>query len=349
MTLLVVGNSLERTLPVAAVAAVASGERVTFTCEEYRDALAVTVEGTGLSGPAVIVPVPLDASIAADSFIFTAPPEEYETMLRPRAEQCAGKPVLLAPGGFGGVLANIMRFREWGLAVPHFAEVPGWLASGRLAGDRIDIVARKRNLAVAGASDGETAVALRHFGRYVPDLTGSDLVTTSLSNVNAIIHPPLAILNATRIENAEEWFYWDEGLTPGVHRLMEAVDRERMAVIQAVGGKPVSLSGLSMGPSGTADAYYTMMKSSPLFRRRRGPDTLASRFLTDDVPNGVAAFEQMAAALGLEHPALTAVRTLSEIILGRPLKADAAVVDAMVAYVKARKTAAARPAGGTAS
>lgn len=348
MTLLVVGNSIERTVPVAAVAAVVSGERVAFTCEEYHDELAVTVEGTGLSGPAVIVPVPLDASIAANSFIFTAPQEEYEKMLRPRAEHCAGKPVLLAPGGFGGVLANVARFREWGLAAPHFSEAPGWPAFGRLAGDRIDLTGRKRNLAIAGASDEETAFALEHFGRYLPEMVASDLITTSLSNVNAIIHPPLAILNATRIENAEEWFYWDEGLTPGVHRLMEAVDRERMAVIQAVGGKPASLSELSMGPSGTADAYYTMMKTSPGYRRRRGPDTLASRFLTDDVPNGVAAFEQMAAALGLEHPALTAVRTLSEIILGRPLKADPAVVDAMVAYVTARKAAAA-PRSGTVS
>lgn len=339
MTLLVVGNSLERTVPAAAMAAAVSGERVLFTCAEYRDELAVTVEGAGLSGPAVIVPVPLDSPVEADSYIMTAPPEDYERMFAAHRQLYAGKPVLLAPGGFGGVLANAARFREWGLAVPRFSEVPGWLAGAALDGDRVSFVLRKKDLPIAGLSDEETAFALEHFGRFIPEMVASDLITTSLTNINAIIHPPLAILNATRIENAEEWHYWDEGMTPGVHRLMEAVDAERMAVIAAVGGKPISLFGLSSkSPGGDqfGGSYYRLMKETPIYRKRRGPDTLASRFLTDDVPNGVAAFEQMAEALGLEHHALTAVRVLSEIILGRALTADAATVDAMLAYAKAR-------------
>jgi opine dehydrogenase len=336
VNLIVIGDSVERSLPVAALAAVTSGERVLFTSMQDMGEITVEVAGENVSGTAVIASVDPHAAMAAHSFVVAAPSCDHEAIFASRPDLYAGKSVLLAPGGFAGALVNAERFRGWGLPMPRFSEVPGWLAGGYIEGQQVHITMRKRNLDIAGASNEETAGAVEHFGRFFPDLVGADLLATSLSNINAIIHPPLAIMNATRMENAEAWCYWDEGFTPGVHRLMAAVDRERIAVIETLGGKAASLLDMAVAAYAESgfggSSFYEAVKQFPLYRGRRGPAGLDSRFLTDDVPNGIAAYEQLAQALGVEHPALTAMRVMSEIIVGRELKTDAAAVEALARY-----------------
>ncbi|TRW45801.1 NAD/NADP octopine/nopaline dehydrogenase family protein [Georgenia yuyongxinii] len=341
MSLIIVGD-VERTLPVAAVASVTSGEHVRFTSEEDLGELTVPVTGNGLSGTALIEAVAPGAPTDADSFVVAAPAMDLAGILTARPQQFAGKPVLLAPGGFAGALLCVERFRQLGVPLPQFSEVPGWMFGGRLADGFVQMFMRKRNLDLAASSDEETAAALAHFGRYFPDLVPSDLVTTSLSNINALIHPPLAILNATRIENREAWHYWDEGFTPAAERLMVAIDRERRRIVEALGGRADTILEMALAAYGDdgmrGDSYFETVKSFDGYRNRLGPTDLASRFLTDDVPFGVAGYEQLAERIGIDHPALTAVRVLSEVILGRELKADDAAVTALVRYGQGRST-----------
>ncbi|GAA1633921.1 NAD/NADP octopine/nopaline dehydrogenase family protein [Georgenia ruanii] len=348
MSLIIVGDA-ERTLPVAAVASLASGERVMFTSDEDLGELTVPVTGSGLSGTAVIASVSPDVPLDGGSFVVTAPAMDLERIFSARPEQFAGRPVLLAPGGFAGALLSAERFRQWGVPLPRFSEVPGWMFGGRLTHGRVQLFMRKRNLDLAAPSDEETSAALAHFGRYFPDVVPSDLVTTSLSNINALIHPPLAILNATRIENREVWHYWDEGFTPAVERLMVAIDRERRAVVEALGGRADTILEMALAAYGDdgmrGESYYETVKSFAGYRNRPGPTDLDSRFLTDDVPFGVAGYEQLAARVGLDHTALTAVRVISEIILGRGLRADDEAVEALVAY--AHERSALRVGAGT--
>ncbi|TRW45810.1 NAD/NADP octopine/nopaline dehydrogenase family protein [Georgenia yuyongxinii] len=356
--MLVVVGPVERSLPVAAVASITSGERVLFTSEEGPGELTVPVDGGGLAGRAVMQAIAPDDLPAGDSFVATGTAEQLEGCFATRPEVFAGKPVLLAPGGLGGVLAFAHRFRQWGVEEPLFSEVPGWMVGGRLQDGCVRIVLRRQSLALAGSGDEETSAALGILGRFFPDLVASDLISTGLGSINALIHPPLALLNATRIDNGELWHCWDEGFTPAVERLMEALDRERLAVVQALHGtsprlREMALSGHGDDRSARA-SLYDDVRSSGQFRRRPGPTALDTRFLTDDVPYGIAGWEQLAARLGLVHETLEAVRVLSEIVLGRELRADPYAVDALMAYAQRRtggkptQDDAARPDAGTA-
>ncbi|GAA1634011.1 NAD/NADP octopine/nopaline dehydrogenase family protein [Georgenia ruanii] len=341
--MLVVVGPAERTLPVAAVASVSSGERVLFTSEEVSGQLTAPIEGCGFSGTAVIQAISPDAAFAGDNFVATGTAEELEGFFGARPEAFAGKPVLLAPGGLGAVLVVPERFRQWGVAEPRLSEVPGWMVGGGLHEGRVRIVLRRQRLALAAASEEETYAALGLFGRYFPDLVASDLVSTGLGGINAMVHPPLALLNATRIDNGEVWHYWDEGFTAAVERLMEAVDRERLDLVEALQGtsprlREMVLSWRGDGASASAPLYEEI-RSSEHYRSRPGPTVLDTRFLTDDVPYGIAGWEQVAARLGLAHETLKAVRVLSEIVLGRELEADPHAVEALLTYAQ-RRTAA---------
>lgn len=349
MSLIVVGHA-ERTMPVAAVASASAGERVLFTSHEDVGEIKVPVEGCGISGTAVLASIAPDAPLEGDCFVATGSTTALERLFTQRRDEFAGKPVLLAPGGFAGALMFAERFRQWGLAVPRFSEVPGWLAGGVLLDDQVQITIRKRSLDLAAASDADTAGALDLFGRFFPGLVGSDLVTTALANRNAMVHPPLAILNATRIENGEEFYYWDDGFSPAVERVMVAIDRERLALAEALHATGASLLESALDEYGSdgmrGDSFFEAVKSFPPYRRRQGPTELDGRFLVDDVPFGVAAYEQLAERVGVDHTALTAVRVLAEVILGRELRADAYAVEALAAYAHQRGVPAGPRSGG---
>ena len=57
-----------------------------------------------------------------------------------------------------------------------------------------------------------------------------------LSALNPVVHPPGVLLNAGRIERSRgEFYFYDEGVTPGVVRAIMALDAERRAVAAALG------------------------------------------------------------------------------------------------------------------
>ena len=53
---------------------------------------------------------------------------------------------------------------------------------------------------------------------------------------NAIHHPPALLLNVGRVESTGgDYHHYYDGITPGVGRLIDALDRERIAVAAALG------------------------------------------------------------------------------------------------------------------
>mgnify|MGYP002514833821 CR=1 FL=1 len=53
---------------------------------------------------------------------------------------------------------------------------------------------------------------------------GKNIFQTCLQNANPMLHPCITTLNAARIEGPNDFFFYEEGVTPGVGRLMKAID-----------------------------------------------------------------------------------------------------------------------------
>jgi opine dehydrogenase len=63
-----------------------------------------------------------------------------------------------------------------------------------------------------------------------------NVLQTSLQNGNPVIHPAITLLNAALIERTGgDFFFYEDGVTPAVGRLIEAVDRERISIGRALG------------------------------------------------------------------------------------------------------------------
>src|SRR5262249_22616495 len=117
-----------------------------------------------------------------------------------------------------------------------------------------------------------------------------NVLACGLAAMNPGVHPPGVLLNAGRIEYARgDFYFYEEGGRPSVGRPIEGVDRERRAVARAFGvelaaaDEAFHLAGF--GPRG--DLWATI-NGSGMLTQLRAPGSLESRWLTEDVPYGLA-------------------------------------------------------------
>lgn len=133
------------------------------------------------------------------------------------------------------------------------------------------------------------------------------LLAISLSNLNPQNHMGIALANMTRMEKGETWGQ-GENVTPTVGRLLEALDEERLAIARKL-GLPVRTIFEHFHLSfhvPVASISEMNQEMDKLGRGGTGPSTADSRYVTEDVPFGLAvtvAFGELAGCPARLHRA----------------------------------------------
>lgn len=341
MTLTVVGDV--QALGVGVWAALNSGDRVAVSTAEPGESITQLSTAVPVTTGATAGTVHHDSHPNSTHWIVVTRSAVLTEVIAAHAEQMAGQRVLLAPGGFGGAV----RVRDWfvgqGLAAPHIAETTGFPAMGKRNGGAYQVHAVKRQLPFASLTDDtdDNDGLLQEFRRWLPDLVASDLVTTSLGNTNHLIHPPVVTANAVRIARGEPFTFYRDGLADELAGLLRRVDDERRAVVAALGGDDRSgldwMLGFYADQGMVGDDLVTALRSFVPFATTPSPPRLDYRYLTDDIPYGVAAWAALAQRLGTPYHHLAAMQVLASGLLGRSLDAPTGLVDAVAREVQTRK------------
>lgn len=331
MTLALIGD--RQALPVAGYASHHSGQQVLVSCSGVPS-------GAGFDRIEGLVTGAIDVRtqdvVEADQYVAVATSQTLESLLHTHRHALAGRQLLIAPGGFGGALRARDWFRQRGLPAPEIAEATGFPVMG--SGDEGVITIRgiKRSLPIAGLDQPATESMLATLKGLLPDLVGSDLVTTSLSNTNHMIHPAIVLFNATRIANGERFRFYREGIIPDANASLEALDSERRTLLDRLGGDTLSLTDWMLrfyadqGMQG--ERIIELLQTFEPFATTEAPTSLNYRYWTDDVTYGIAAYHALATRLDIPTPHLQAVITLAETMLGQPLQTPDDLVDQFLAY-----------------
>jgi opine dehydrogenase len=114
------------------------------------------------------------------------------------------------------------------------------------------------------------------------------LLAITLSNLNPQNHMGIALGNMTRMERGETW---NQGLnvTPNVGRLLEALDRERLAIAADLGLDVRTIFehfhlSFHVPVASIAEMNQEMHREG---RGGTGPASADSRYVTEDVPYGL--------------------------------------------------------------
>lgn len=274
------------------------------------------VLGTGEAAPRVMTTDLAEALQGAEVAVVCLPSVAHGALFADLAELKAALPVVLNPGHTGGALHARAVFAERGVPLPPLAEFSTLTYVARVKAGTVVTTGRAGTVRAACLPGGDEALehGIRLFrgAAEVPDVLAS-----SLSNVNLVLHPPGAILGAAWVEaTGGDFTFYVDGMTPGVARVLEALDEERRAVARAYGH---ALPGLlaEMTAIGTADPVAAergdvvgAVRGGEANRTIMAPDSFAHRYYREDLPYGLLPFTVLARIADVPVPAATALLTL---------------------------------------
>jgi opine dehydrogenase len=158
-----------------------------------------------------------------------------------------------------------------------------------------------------------------------PGVHAADSVLqTALQNGNPVIHPAVTLLNAARIERtAGDFLFYEEGVTPGVGRLIEGVDRERLALASRLGLTVTSepQTGIAQGYM-VEDNYSTGYSTAPGFLGIHAQSELDHRYLTEDVGYGLVWLSDLGRQIGVPTPVVDAVIQVASTVMARDFRGE---------------------------
>ena len=152
-----------------------------------------------------------------------------------------------------------------------------------------------------------------------------NIFQTCLQNANPMLHPCITTLNAARIEGPSDFFFYEEGVTPGVGRLLKAIDDERIELGAALGLTIENDPHISIRQGYLLEENYDhAYATAPGFTGIKAQTQLDYRYYNEDAGFGLVLWVDLADRLGLELPNVRAMLQIVSSIMGRDYKAEKA-------------------------
>jgi opine dehydrogenase len=274
----------------------------------------------------------------ADAAVVALPTFSHAEMARSMAA-CRWpehRPVILNPGHTGGALEFSTAYQAAGGRVPPVVEFSTLTYVARkYQPDCVTITGRAKKVRAAAISGGKAALdlATQLFAAAHPV---ADVLAADLANVNMVLHPPGAILGASWIEARHgDFTFYVDGMTPGVARVMRALDDERRKVAQAFGHDLPNLieemqqiGTVEPGMSDPAD-FAAAIRGGKANQSIRAPDSLNHRYYREDFGHGLLPFIELAAIARVDVPVASSLYELGKALCGVDFQNGGRTADAM--------------------
>jgi opine dehydrogenase len=280
------------------------------------------VRHIGVFGDDSVVPELISTDLAealngVDVVVVCLPSPAHSALFSDLAQLGVTTPIVLNPGQTGGALHARAVFTKFGTRLPPLVEFSTLTYVARTDSDgTVRTTGRARCVRVGALPGGEEALA---WGiRLFPGAQEvADVVASSLSNVNLILHPPGAVLGATWVEATHgDFTFYVEGMTPGVGRVLEALDAERRLVAATYGHELPTLLE-EMKAIGTVESkvpsHQTMVEAirgGQANRFIKAPDSFAHRYYREDFAFGLLPFLALAEIAGVRAEVATSLLKL---------------------------------------
>lgn len=154
----------------------------------------------------------------------------------------------------------------------------------------------------------------------------SSVVEAALHNPNLIVHTVGAIMSIPRIEKTNgDYVMYHEVFTPSVWEILEKLDEEKMDVLDRLGFPRLSYVEACKTRNSldeTRDAKEVFFWYAAMPTRAKGPLTVDSRYIAEDVPQGLVMLEALAKHLNVKTPVCTALIEIATAALGRDMREE---------------------------
>jgi opine dehydrogenase len=247
---------------------------------------------------------------------------------RPFAEVCKpylkqGQIVIVCPSSCGGAIefknGAGLELRDEAVLITETSTLP--YAVRLLEPGKIRIFNKlKGGLFLAALPAKNTNYVLEQVRDVYPAMSAAkNILQTSLQNGNPVIHPTITLMNVALIERTKGDFdFYHDGVTPAVGRLIEAVDKERIAIGKKLGVEVIPDPELGVMQGYMVEATYdTGFVTSPGFAGVKAQSSLDYRYFNEDVGYGLVFLQKLGEQVGVATPIMSAVITLVSLLMNR--------------------------------
>ena len=163
------------------------------------------------------------------------------------------------------------------------------------------------------------------FPCYVPC---ESVLITGLSGGSGMLHSIPCVMNMNKIELKQNFDYYIEGLTPGVCRIIEKADAERIAVTKALGLEiEALLPHLKDVYHLEPDNLYDAIQSCEPYKGIKSPMNTNHRFMQEDTLCDLVPTASIGKMLGVPTPTIDMIIELESIMLGKDFVKEGRTVE----------------------
>lgn len=160
----------------------------------------------------------------------------------------------------------------------------------------------------------ENPIAPTFMNRFPQLILGNSVFETSLNNSNVVIHPPITLFNAARIDASEAFQFYTDGASPFSVNYVEKMDIERLQIASQLEVNTQSI--LTVLNEFYDTGYPTLYEALPgLFPIGPAPTTLDYRYMTEDIPFGLVPISELGKILGVETPYTDSIISTASLLM----------------------------------
>jgi opine dehydrogenase len=246
--------------------------------------------------------------------------EVYAKMLAPILSR-KEIPIVLSGSGTGGALHVYRILKEMGISQPIIGETDILPYAARLVSPtHIKIFHKVKWRLFSCFPSRHSSNLYSNIKSAYPELElAENVLQTSLSNINAILHPPGMILNAGWIESTGgDFLFYSQGVTSAIAQVIAQMDAERTEILRRADLKSMGLAELlnryGFSSADSNSPVLESIKSSSTISAIRSPNTLSHRYLLEDVGYGLVPMSQIAKIFGVKTQNMDSLITLACIL-----------------------------------
>ena len=194
-------------------------------------------------------------------------------------------------------------------------------ACKKIGSNRVLVKGKKGKVLVAAFPSNRNENVLRDLKEIFPKcINVKNILETSLNNIGLTLHPASVLLNMYRVERKFYPYFENTGtllysyydVTPGMAEVMEAVDRERIAL-----GKKFDLK-ISTTKEALLDYYgatgknlYETLLNCNVYQIQIPPTSLQYRYISEEVPFGFVPIVFLGDQLGVPVPIIKGMTNIA--------------------------------------
>lgn len=177
----------------------------------------------------------------------------------------------------------------------------------------------KSNVLISAIS---TSKISQTFLKAFPQLKPTkSIFETSLNNTNVVVHTPITLFNASRIDAPEAFQFYGQGVSPRTVSYIEKLDAERIAIASVLNIPTKDILTLLNEFYGTA--YPGLYEALPgLFPEGLAPNTLDHRYVTEDIPYGLVPISELGKKVGLHTPYTDSLIDTASLLMERNFREE---------------------------